>query len=95
MSMYVCCFTTGALSVIDGYCICHTVTTMDVRSCTRPPRSLTVDQQHISVHPHMATPPRSHDRTHVSECTIMLSQPTLLYPKSTSIGEWFIISECH
>ena len=32
--------TTGALSVTDDdYCISHTVIVVDVRSCTRPPRS--------------------------------------------------------
>ena len=31
---------TGALSMIDDdYCVSYTVTMVDVRSCTRPPRS--------------------------------------------------------
>ena len=93
--LYICiyCVTTGALSVTDDdYCISYTITMVDVHSCIRPPRLLMVEQQHISVHPHVTTPPRSHDQTHVSEQSIMSRQPTLVYPKSTSIGEYFIIS---
>ena len=29
---------TGALSITDDYCVSYTVTMVDVRSCTRPPR---------------------------------------------------------
>ena len=36
------CYTIGAVIVSDGdYCVGYTVTMVDVRSCTRPPRSPT------------------------------------------------------
>ena len=44
--MYVHCLYAGALSVTDSdddYCVSYTVTMVDVRSCTRPPRSLGQD----------------------------------------------------
>ena len=37
----ICMYTTGALSMTDNdddYCVSYTVTMVDVRSCTRPPR---------------------------------------------------------
>ena len=60
----------GALSVTDSdddYCISCTVTIVDVRSCTRPPRLL--DQQHISENPLMSIPPRLLDHTIISKST--------------------------
>ena len=47
MYTYVHCLYTGALSVIDSdddYCVSYIVTMVDVRSCTRPPRSLGQDR---------------------------------------------------
>ena len=58
--MYVIINTTGALSITDDYCVSYIVTMVDVRSCTRPPRSH--DQQHTSEYPHLSIPPRSPDQ---------------------------------
>ena len=70
----------------DDYCVSYIVAMVDVRSCTRPPRSH--DQQHISEHPHVSMPPRSPNQTHINECT---EQPKSLQPQSpTSVGEF-----CH
>ena len=70
----------------DDYCVSYIVTMVDVRSCTRPPRSH--DQQHISEYPHMSTPPRSPDQTHIIKCTDISIQPKSLYPQSsTNVGE--------
>ena len=72
----------------DDYCVSYTVTKVDVRSCTRPPRSH--DQQHISEYPHMSTPPRSPDQTHINKCTDIFIQPKSLYPQSpTNVGEFY------
>ena len=71
---------------------------VDVRSCTRPPRSH--DQQHISEYPHKFTPSRSHDQLYISEYPhtyIPPRSPDQTYisectqPKShcsTSVGEF-------
>ena len=65
LSLNVCTYviinTTGALSITDDYCVSYIVTMVDVRSCTRPPRSH--DQQHISEYPHKSIIPRSPDQT--------------------------------
>ena len=75
---------TGALSVTEDYCVSYTVTMVDVRSCTRPPRIL--DQQCISEHPHMSSPPRTPDLpTHISKCTSISRQPGSFYPQSSTI----------
>ena len=52
---------TGALSIIDDYCVSYTVTMVDVRYCSRPPRLL--DQHHISKYSHMSMPPILLDNT--------------------------------
>ena len=77
---------TGALSVTDSdddYCVSYTVTMVDVRSCTRPPRSH--DQQHISEYPDTSMSPRSHDP--ITECTDVSIQPKS--QSSTSVGELY------
>ena len=72
----------------DGYCVSYIVTMVDVRSCTRPPRSH--DQQHISEYPHISTPPRSPDQTHIIKCTDISIQLKSLYPQSsTNVGELY------
>ena len=81
-------YITGALSVIDDYCISYTVAVVDVRSCTRPPRIL--NQQPISEPPHIFVPTRSPDLTHTSECAYISRQPGTVSTQSstsTSIGE--------
>ena len=83
-----CYCTTGALSITDDYCISYTVTMVDVRSCTRPPRSH--DQQHISEYPHKSIPPRSPDQQYISECTDISTRPKSFYSQSsTSVGEFY------
>jgi len=73
----------------DDYCVSYTVTMVDVRSCTRPSRSL--EQQQISDYSNMTTYPRSLDQTHISEYPDMSRQPRSLCPvSSTSIGEIII-----
>ena len=76
---------TGALSITDDYCVSYTVTMVDVRSCTRPPRSH--DQQHISEYPRVFIPPtapRSHDPTHISKCTDISRLPRSLHSQSST-----------
>ena len=84
-----CYYTTAALSVTDDdSCVSYTVTMVDVRNCTRPPRSH--DQQHISEYPHMSTPPRSPDSTCIGKFTHISTQPKSLHPQSsTSVGEFY------
>ena len=80
-----CYCTTGALSITDDYYASYTVTMVDVRSCTRPPRSH--DQQRISEHPHTSIPPRSPDQTRISECTGISRLPRSFHSQSsTNIG---------
>ena len=84
-----CYCTTGALSITDDYCVSYTVTMVDVRTCTRPPRSH--GQQHnifISEYPHKSIPPRLPDHQYISECTDISTRPKLFYSQSsTSVGE--------
>ena len=85
--MYCHCYCiTGALSVTDNDEVSYTVTMVDVRRCTRPPRLL--DQQHIIGCP---MPPRSPDQTHPIQCTDMSTQLQSLDPvPCASIGQY-----CH
>ena len=69
----------------DDYCVSYIVTMVDVRSCTRPPRSH--EQQHISEHPHTFMPPRSHDS--ITEYTGISIQPKSFHPQSSNIGEFY------
>ena len=72
----------------DDYCVSYIVTMVDVRSCTRPPRSH--NQQHISEYPHTSLPPRSPYQIHINECTGISMQPKSLYPhSSTNVGEFY------
>ena len=72
----------------DDYRVSYIVTAVDVRSCTRPPRSH--DQQHISEYLQMSTLPRSPDQTHISKCIDISIQPKSLYPQSpTNVGEFY------
>ena len=95
--IYVCTYITGALSVTDSdddYCVSYTVTMVDIRSCTRPPRLH--DQQHISEYPHMSIPPRSPDQTDISKCTDISIQPKSLYPQSsTNVGKLCVLCMIH
>ena len=78
--------TTGALSITDDYCVSYTVTMVDVRSCTRPPRSH--DQQHTSEYPHKSIHPRSPDQQYIS--TDISMRPKSFYSQSsTSVGEFY------
>ena len=89
-SSYCHCYCiTGALSIADDYCVSYTVTMMDVRSCTRPPRIL--DQLRISEYSHMSLPPRSPDLpTNISKCTNISRQLGSFYPhSSTIVGELY------
>ena len=80
----------------DDYCICYTVTMVDVRGCTRPPRLL--DHQPISERPNIPVPPRPPDQAHTSEHTDISRQPRSLcrqFSTSTSIGELcHVVIEC-
>ena len=93
MYMYYVCFTSivshiGALSITDDYCVSYAVTMVDVRGCTRPPRSH--DQQNISEYHQVFIPPtapRSPDPTHISERTDISRLPRSLHSQSsTNIG---------
>ena len=97
--MYYVCFTsivshTGALSITDDYCVSYTVTVVDVRGCTRPPRSH--DQQNISEYHQVFIPPtapRSPDPTHISECTDTPRLPRSLHlQSSTNTGVHYCVS---
>ena len=69
----------------DDYCMSYTVTMVDVRSCTRPPRIL--NQQYSSDHPHILIPPRSPDQACTSEHADIFKQFKPQFSTSTSIRE--------